>query len=724
MKKLLCLFCTVSLIAGSFAFLFGQENENQPSFATPQETLETYKKAKEAENFQGVLDCMTPGLVEEKLEHTILGAAWLLLSTELQDMHDAEAESPDAEQLPEDVVAALEAHEAAHRRYNEIISTVREPLLNLLAKHGLNHKTIQNDLDELEEKRNQKRYVSNAESSHAIMKHFTGNGKDFLCDYTIIMQKISGQIDELQQEGSQPDESTVTPQVNMLDVRENNDRAVMTVKIRTQDTSSNHDGQSVHTRVENIPFRKIEDRWLLASEENEPFDVTPKKIAESDIPFSSEFAIDLGDIEFFELPTGKTFAFWGVSWLGVACGETPYNKPVTKTVNGENDTQNFVGNDRYIRQGSVITSSRTSGSTRVWFIEAYKIILDQEPGKPLQLCVEHASEEEQLTDETKRPYYINRLTSDSAEVRKEAIKELVEMTNMRSDFAGDPKENANAVRPLLNDLDPELAALAHDALRDFGDEQTLLKLLTPLNPKYATLWGGQRVSRWNHRQQLDSVFDKAMTFLASEDEGEYAFAIGFFRGEYPENEIIRNAILAAAKHPNPEIRAHVVDSLRYYTDVKQEAEMLRDILQNDKDEKVIFEALNAVERLTKDLDSELLVSFLKHADPDIRSRACYAVRGKIYDPIIKAAILEASHDENARVRADVANTIGYRGIKEGYDRLCEMLDDPEAIVRESAVYGLRQFDDPRMIDILKAMLAKEENPSVRKIIEETLDRVE
>jgi hypothetical protein len=29
-----------------------------------------------------------------------------------------------------------------------------------------------------------------------------------------------------------------------------------------------------------------------------------------------------------------------------------------------------------------------------------------------------------------------------------------------------------------------------------------------------------------------------------------------------------------------------------------------------------------------------------------------------------------------------------------------------------------------MIDVLKAMLAKEENPSVRKITEETLDRAE
>lgn len=83
-------------------------------------------------------------------------------------------------------------------------------------------------------------------------------------------------------------------------------------------------------------------------------------------------------------------------------------------------------------------------------------------------------------------------------------------------------------------------------------------------------------------------------------------------------------------------------------------------------------------------------------------------------------LLAATRDAAPTVRAQAATSLGRAGFKDAYDRLVEMMKDPESRVRHDAVNALRCLGDGRAIPEIQRLMELETAKDVRDMAERTL----
>ena len=711
--------CLLTILAGVAWFnAMLRAAENTGGSATPREVWSVYRRAVADGHFGTAFECLTPGSQEEHLKRCMLESLMLA------------AQTAGAEDVPKE------------------FKLLRDRLREVMRSHGIDTTRVIEEFETAHQKAYQADVgLTEEKSRELLVSYLKGDRKKFFADAMSVIAEFQSLIAAKYQETTAAEANSqdageagtaeTEPEVQVLGVKARGDRAVMVLQRRLPESSVlMHGSLRLRYTTETQHFRRIDGRWFLASESNEPVQTPLHVVKESSLPYTREFQMDCGDAMRFELPNGKELAVWcsgtpvigqafGQGALTISYGEKPFRSSPLKYRKMPDGSRVVEGDDSYIRSGGVTTSSnRPAWCQRDLFVGSYCILLEEDEGKEgklsLNVQIRVATLSESLHGDARREYYVRQLESDSPAKRIEAIEKLHEMIHMGSIYAGEPYKMADAIGPLLEDSDAAVSKAAFDTLCSLGDEQTLLALMTPA-PKesFRSVFGGSRIAEWNLKQNHDSVSRRAATFFDSKDQELVAFAVGFF-GRV-DNPIAKKQMLAAVDHESAEIRAEVVGSLRFYCEAPEAARLLATKL-DDESEKVVLEALRAANWLNQHIKAKKITPHLKHPNANIREMACYALDG-CRDPEAVAPLLEATRDDNPRVRGKAAVTLGGLGAPNAFDRLIEMLHDLAADVRADAIDGLRRLDTPKAIPAIKRLLETEKDDRVRRMAQQTLGQM-
>jgi len=161
----------------------------------------------------------------------------------------------------------------------------------------------------------------------------------------------------------------------------------------------------------------------------------------------------------------------------------------------------------------------------------------------------------------------------------------------------------------------------------------------------------------------------------------------------------------------------VIDYVDAETDLRQN---LMELL-NDPDRRVRATAIKIVQ-LTESIDGmRLLVAALSDPDRRVRANAIEAFEDS-GEPLCIPVLLPFLRDEDNRVRANTAKAVWNLGNEEGKRTLQAMIDDPDEMMRLSAVWAIGQVRFPGAADLLLNRLEAEQAPAVRAKISEVLSR--
>ena len=702
-------FLCGALLSGSFPYAAEHD------FSAPKAAWESIRAAMDEGDYKALFDSMTPAKQREVLSRTLLETIFWT------------ARSMDEEGQP---------------RSESLL-----PFIELLKSHGIEPLKLVEKIYNADRETRRSKAMSEKDVEQMILEHFTGDPAEFFVAARKQMVLVAEEFnkaheEEHRQQGNPVGQREAPKPDRFVSVEEHGDRAVVIFK-REIPGVYEVGGQRIRWMDEAEIYQKTGDRWLWDTMKREPKEIALTVIKKSQIPYRAEIELGPGNAVYYELEGAETrqnrIAFWDGS-----AGEKPFVDIPYKDIDLPDGSQTME-DASYIHRGGVTTFSSSKKSIYEYFVDPYKITLTHEPGQKTVLEISPATADELLFGEKRRAHFLKLLESPKKQDRFDAFIGILDLLN--SIYIGDLKEIADEIRPLAIDNDSSVAYEAENILCQLGDEQTLLLLMddwkklvnagqsyeggrykpgmkrseeTEIDPVRL----GERVANWNLKQRNESVKKKAISFLQSEDESKNKFAIGYFvRVSEPEDESVKQAILAARKNPSAEIRAAVLGELRFYVAYEEAAKMLMEALQ-DKDEKVILESLRVLNWVNQNADATVIVPLLKHHNHNIREMACYALRN-MYDEIVVKALLEATRDENPYVRRDATETLGINDAKEGIDRIAEMLrTDPDAEVREYAVRSLRRYDDEKILPILKDALTKEKNRKVREVLEETIRRGE
>ena len=90
------------------------------------------------------------------------------------------------------------------------------------------------------------------------------------------------------------------------------------------------------------------------------------------------------------------------------------------------------------------------------------------------------------------------------------------------------------------------------------------------------------------------------------------------------------------------------------------------------------------------------------------------------NPKVVQPLLDATRDDIEPVRGQAAVSLGRIAAPAAYDRLVEMLKDPDPKVREDVVNGLRWFGDRKAIPEIEKLRKGDPDESVRKMADRTV----
>ncbi|MBI3854346.1 MAG: HEAT repeat domain-containing protein, partial [Planctomycetes bacterium] len=297
-----------------------------------------------------------------------------------------------------------------------------------------------------------------------------------------------------------------------------------------------------------------------------------------------------------------------------------------------------------------------------------------------------------------------------------------------SHFRGSPQADVRArVLLTLQSLGhPGLLGVAEALLEDPSDEVKLAaaRTLIGLNPPNKArllmpLMGAasEELRRMAMREVASAGFDK---YLRSFDRLDAATRVAAARAlaKIDPRIVDRLAEEITALDPERRLRAlKVIDFVDAETDLRQNLMALL----NDPDRRVRATAIKIVQ-LTESVDGmRLLVAALSDPDRRVRANAIEAFEDS-GEPRCVPVLLPFLRDEDNRVRANTAKAVWNLGSEEGKKTLQAMIDDPEEMMRLSAVWAMGQVRFPGAIDLLLARLDTEQSPSVRSKINEVLAR--
>lgn len=171
-----------------------------------------------------------------------------------------------------------------------------------------------------------------------------------------------------------------------------------------------------------------------------------------------------------------------------------------------------------------------------------------------------------------------------------------------------------------------------------------------------------------------------------------------------------------ALDPERRLRAlRVIDFVDAETDLRQNLMALL----NDPDRRVRATAIKIVQ-LTESVDGmRLLVAALSDPDRRVRANAIEAFEDS-GEPLCIPVLLPFLRDDDNRVRANTAKAVWNLGSEEGKKTLQTMIDDPDEMMRLSAVWAIGQVRFPGAVDLLLNRLEAEPSAAVRAKISEVL----
>lgn len=273
---------------------------------------------------------------------------------------------------------------------------------------------------------------------------------------------------------------------------------------------------------------------------------------------------------------------------------------------------------------------------------------------------------------------------------------------------------------------PGLLPLARSLLVDPSDEVKLAaaRAIIGLNPpdKARMLMplmnaATEELRRMAMREVASAGFDK---YLRSFDRLEPATREAAARAlaKIDQRIVDRLAEELTALDPERRLRAlRVIDYVDAETDLRQN---LMELL-NDPDRRVRATAIKIVQ-LTESVDGmRLLVAALSDPDRRVRANAIEAFEDS-GEPLCVPVLLPFLRDEDNRVRANTAKAVWNLGSDEGKKTLQAMIDDPDEMMRLSAVWAIGQVRFPGAIDLLLNRLEAEPSAAVRAKISEVLSR--
>jgi HEAT repeat protein len=273
---------------------------------------------------------------------------------------------------------------------------------------------------------------------------------------------------------------------------------------------------------------------------------------------------------------------------------------------------------------------------------------------------------------------------------------------------------------------PALLSVAQSLLADPSDEvkHAAARTIIGLNPpdKARILMpllnaATEELRRMAMREVASAGFDK---YLRSFDRLDPATREAAARAlaKIDQRIVERLAEEITALDPERRLRAlRVIDYVDAETDLRQS---LLDLL-NDPDRRVRATAIKIVQ-LTKSVDGmRLLVAALSDPDGRVRANAIEAFEDS-GEPLCIPVLVPFLRDDDNRVRANTAKAVWNLGSEEGKRTLQAMIDDPDEMMRLSAVWAIGQVRFPGAVDLLLNRLESEEAPSVRAKIGEVLSR--
>jgi HEAT repeat protein len=323
-------------------------------------------------------------------------------------------------------------------------------------------------------------------------------------------------------------------------------------------------------------------------------------------------------------------------------------------------------------------------------------------------------------------YAMPRLQDKSAAVRLRSINLLlrfVENEHLNADFGQSElhplgKKAREAIRPLAKDADETVKTAAQNALRSLGDEHAILSFLKPFPPKnYRDSHSAYEVTRWCRNGNCGEKAAKhIITFFESDDEENIVFALGFFANF--DYKPAQEKLLKLLDHVSPTVRLRAVEELRTHPEARKKIPAVLTKLLKNPNKEFRVQVLREAERWREELVDQIL-PFFKDGEPSTRSAAVYAL-GRSPNPKVTKALLAATRDSAASVRAEAVVYLGFRSTNEAFDRIVELLADPDREVRHQAANGLRWLNQPRCLAPLRKRLNVEADKSVRQMIERTI----
>ena len=366
--------------------------------------------------------------------------------------------------------------------------------------------------------------------------------------------------------------------------------------------------------------------WLTASacgQEKKPPEIPQIKVTDRELPFEHKLVLGKGKAARLTLPNGKDVAFWchgghplfDDAALALGWAEKPFQRLEITWRALPDGGSVATGWKSYIRQGGVKTFLG-SHAERELFVDKYRIVLKDEGdvngALPVTIRVRLATEKEMLFGDAEREHYLKQLKSDSAAKRLAAVDELCKMSRLGSTYAGEPKEIIAAIRPLANDRDPKVKAAAENCLFTLGDEQSLLRLVTPEpKGKWRTRGAAGQIAYSCVRHKSAAVSKQVLTFFQSKDEDLLAFAVTFFAEV--QNPASKPQMLAALKHKSPEIRAAAIPAIRFLCKPEEAAKHMVSLL-HDPSKQVVLAALLEASWLNRWIPAVEITRLLKEKD--------------------------------------------------------------------------------------------------------------
>jgi HEAT repeat protein len=460
----------------------------------------------------------------------------------------------------------------------------------------------------------------------------------------------------------------------------------------------------------------------------------PPRVKVSKVPFYHNIVLKPGDACTFELPNGKTVAVWGLANTGIMAelkgntvgfgyGEEPFKKLEREEIqlpNGATTGGEYIS---YIRQGSVFDGGFGNPSEYILYVENYRISLKEKNlnsrNLPMTVSVRLANEKEQVTAKNEVDFYIKRLNSPDPGIQIDAIHELRMLLMLRSIYAVPRwKEIIEAIRPLSLSTRADVKAKAAGELLILGDVRSLLEVILPEpRGKWRTEDGAISLATYSQHFGKDKIYAKVLPFLESEDPELFRFALAFFsQVKYgPAKPYMEKAL----RDEQANVRLYAFWALLDLRADAGEMSRLVSAMLDDKDEKVLQAALREAGRYNDLIPPKQMCKHLAHEAKEVRLMAAYALEC-CRNPKVIEPLLGATKDQEATVRARAAVSLGRNGAPAAYARLVELLGDPAAEVRESAINGLRWLGDPRAIPAIKKLEKSEPDRNVKIMAERTV----